>query len=239
MKSKLSNLIKEIPVYALLLGILYLFYRSIWVLAALPLIVLGYRRLTKETKEEKRKATLSIQFKDMLISLSAALRAGYSMENALKEAYKELEGMYGIDGIIVKKTREMLNRISLGVPLEEVFNEFAEESGVEEIATFAQIFSIARRSGGNMVEIIQKTSTDIAAKVDTKNEIRVLISSKRLEQTILLLMPPAMIVYISLAGGGMLDPLYGNIKGVVIMSICLAVYVAAFFIARKITDIKV
>ena len=37
----------------------------------------------------------------------------------------------------------------------------------------------------------------------------------------------------------MMDKLYGNVVGVVIMSVCLAVYISGVFLARKIVRIVV
>jgi len=75
--------------------------------------------------------------------------------------------------------------------------------------------------------------------ISLKEEISVLISAKRLEQRIMSFMPMGIIVYISLASPEMIAPLYGNLTGALIMTVCLAVYAAAFFISMKIMNIEV
>ena len=173
------------------------------------------------------------------IALSSALQAGFSAENALQESWKEMRIVYGEEAPICKELTVMVNQISLGIPLETVFEEFSNRTCVEDIATFSSVFQIAKRTGGDMVAIIRKTADDIASKIDTKNEISVLISSKKLEQNIMSAMPLSIILYLEITSGGMLDPLYGNWKGVLIMSLCLIVYVFAYFLSRKIMDIEV
>ena len=189
--------------------------------------------------EKKYRGVLNRQFKDALLSVSAALRAGYSMENALGECLEEMSGMYGRESMICKELQKMQNQRNLGMPLEVVFDEFAKRTQVEDIETFASVFSIAKRTGGDLVEIIQKTSADIASKVDTENEIAVVVRSKRLEQNIMALMPPLIILYIDLSAGSILAPLYESLLGRVIMLICLGIYIGAWFLSRKIMNIEV
>lgn len=219
--------------------VLYLFYKSMWVLTLLLPCIIVYRRMHKKDMILKRKAVLSTQFKDMLESLVASLRAGYSIENALRECIEEISTLHGEDSPIYRELTVMLNQIGIGISAEEIFRDFADRTQVEDIETFASVFSIAKRSGGDMVEIIKKTADDISAKIDTKNEIEVIISSKKLEQNIMMIIPVGIILYIDLTSGGLLDPLYGNIKGIMIMTVCLAIYAAAILLGRRITRIEV
>ena len=238
MKKSVENL-KEIAVDAGIFLLLYLFYKSLWVITLLLPCMVVYHQIHKKEMLLKKRALLSTQFKDMLDGLVASLRAGYSIENALSECEKELTIMYGEDSPICKELSMMLNQIHMGVTAEEVFHGFAKRSAVEDIAVFASVFSIAKRTGGDMVEILRKTAEDIGAKIDTQNEIAVLISSKKLELNIMTLIPMGIIVYIDLTSDGLLQPLYGNAAGIAIMTVCLGIYIAAVLIGRKIMKIEV
>ena len=235
----IADRIKEILMDLLFLLILYLFFRSVYILFILPVCIFLFHKYNKKELIRKYKDRINREFKDALIALSAALQAGFSAENALQESWKEMQIVYGEDAPICKELTVMVNQISLGIPLETVFEEFSNRTCVEDIATFSSVFQIAKRTGGDMVAIIRKTADDIASKIDTKNEISVLISSKKLEQNIMSAMPLSIILYLEITSGGMLDSLYGNWKGVLIMSICLIVYVLAYFLSRKIMDIEV
>ena len=236
---KHSELLREIASYAVILAALYLFYKSWIALILFPPLAFACRKINRKDRERRRREKAANKFRDFLASMSAALRAGYSVENAIGEAYQEMVNIYGLEDDICTEIKRMMNELSLGENAEDVFDSFAEKMQVEDIYTFASVFRIAKRSGGNLVEIISKTASDIAAKVDTQNEISVIISSKRLEQTIMSLMPLAMIVFIDLTSGGMLDPLYRNPFGVCVMTVCLALYAASWLLSRKIINIKV
>lgn len=231
--------IREIAVYVFFALILYLFYKSVFAFILMVPAVFLFHRYNKKILAEKYRELLNLQFKDSLLSFSSALRAGYSMENAIKESREEMLRMYGENAPICKELDIIQNQLSLGIPLETAFDDFAKRSQSEDIETFAAVFEIAKRTGGDLVEILQKTSSDIASKIDTRNEISVVIRSKRLEQNIMALMPPFIILYIDLSAGSILAPLYETLLGRVVMTICLGVYIAAYFLSRRIMKIEV
>ena len=75
--------------------------------------------------------------------------------------------------------------------------------------------------------------------METDEEIRVIISSKKMEGQIMEFVPFAIIAYISFTSPGFFESLYHNILGVIIMSICLGVYFGAVILSKRITDIEV
>lgn len=234
-----NDKIKEIGMNFLFLAILYLFFKSPFILLIMPICIFFYHKINRKKLIKRYKEKIALEFKDFLISLTASLRAGYSIENSINEAHKEMIIMYGNEAPITCETKKMINQISLGIPVESALEDFANRSQVEDINTFSSVFKIAKRTGGDMVEIIKKTTSDIASKIDTKNEIAVLISSKKLEQNIMSIMPLAIILYVDLTSKGLLDPLYGNLKGILIMTACLILYALAYFISQKIMNIEV
>ena len=103
----------------------------------------------------------------------------------------------------------------------------------------SDIFSFAKRSGGKFVEIIENTTYRMWDKFETKREIQVAVSAKKLEQKAMDVIPIFILFYLKLASYDYLSALYGNMFGTVFMSICLAIYVAAVFIAERMLDIKI
>jgi len=114
-----------------------------------------------------------------------------------------------------------------------------ERSGITDIREFGNVFAIAKRNGGNMTDILMRTSTVIGKKMEIDREIQVLISAKRMEQQIMNMVPFAIIVYISFTSPGFFDVLYHNALGVGIMTVCLVVYFIAYHISSRIIEISV
>ena len=76
-------------------------------------------------------------------------------------------------------------------------------------------------------------------KIDVEREITTLVSGKKLELKIMTMIPLGMVLYMKISFPEFLDVLYGNIAGVIIMSICLLVYVVAYELGRRIVEIEV
>ncbi len=231
----LSELVK---VAAIFLIIAWLFYDTF--LAAilfLPVFPKAMKHL-KEKSEQKRRSEGEIQFKDFLQSLSASMHAGYAVENALREAYHELSELYGRNAFIPRELARMLHQMHLNRSVEEVLEEFGERCGLEDARNFAAIFKTAKRSSGNLVSIMQNTAETIGKKLETQREIRSLVQEKRYEQGIMNIMPLAMILYLRMGNGELMELLYTSLAGRLIMSICLGIYAIAYSMAEKIVDIK-
>lgn len=201
---------------------------------AIPIFLIRKKKLLGRKKEEMEK-----QFKDMLVSVSDALSTGYSMENALKESYRDLVNMYGYDSSICQELRLVISRIKLNVSVEKAIEDFANRSHLENAKVFSQIFSVAKRTGGNIKEIIKDVTDDIVLKQVVKDEIVVAISEKKMEKNIMTVIPIFLIVYVNMASAGFLDVMYDSLVGKLVMTVCLAAYVAAYFWSEKIMEIKI
>lgn len=217
----------------------YLCYRSIW--AFLPELPAGiwYAKRRIRQKAEKRRQKLYFQFQDMLHGLQTAIRAGYSMEQAVTECRKELELIYGKKEDLIRELLYMEQQMKVGVPLERLFLDFGKRSGVEDIRCFGEILQIARRSGGNLGAIMERMAEVLGNKIAAAKQIEVSIAAKKTEQLIMSFVPGGMILYMELTSPGMLAVLYGNLAGAALMTGCLALYLGSFLLGRKIVRIEV
>ena len=123
--------------------------------------------------------------------------------------------------------------------LEDMIYGFGKRSGVDEIMEFAQVFAAAKRNGGNLTQVIERSASVIEDKVETEKEIQIVISARKLEQKIMNVVPFGILLYISATSKGFFDVLYHNPAGVLVMTVCLAVYMAAVLLSRKIVNIEV
>lgn len=217
----------------------YLFYESPWALIPMIPVPALYLRWRKKERIRQRKRKLNYQFKDALTSMSVAVQAGYSVENAVSACAKDLERLYESGTDILEEFRYMESQQRISVPVEELFLDFGERSRVEDIENFAAVFYTAKRTGGDMSRVIQKVARMVGDKIDVKKEIEATLAAKKSEQTIMSIMPAGIIVYLKLTSPGFLDMLYGNPFGICAMTVCLGIYAAAYWMGRKIVDIEV
>lgn len=217
----------------------YFFYQSFlafWLL--IPLVVLFMKKKAEELAK-KAQRELNLQFKDMILSVSANQKAGYSVENAVRESYKDMELLYGRESMICKEILHIVRGLDNNIPLEKLLYGLGVRSHQMDMMQFADVFLIAKRNGGNMTDILRKTAETIEQKIDTDREIQVMLSAKKLEQKIMNGVPLFIIFYISSTSRGFFDVLYHNPAGILVMTICLCVYALAFCLSRRIVEIEV
>lgn len=128
--------------------------------------------------------------------MSFALNVGYSIENAFGQAVDELTLMYGDDSDIVVKFKLIVIRLGQNENLEDILDDFAEESKVEDIMYFAEIFRYARRSGGDLMAVIKNTAQIIQQKEEVMSEVDTIISGKKMEQRVMSLIPAVIVIYL-------------------------------------------
>lgn len=222
---------------AVILGCL--FYQSVFGILFLSPIVIFYRKAKRKQWIETRKWKLNTEFRDGIISLSAALGAGYSAEHAFEEARRDLQLLYQEDALIMKEFSYLINQIRMNITTEKALIDFGDRTGVEDIISFAEIFVTAKRTGGDLIKVIKTTSKTISDKIEVKREIITLVTAKRYEANIMKLIPLGILCYLYFSSPGFLDPLYHNLFGAVVMTILLGGYFGAYLLTERIVAIEV
>ena len=216
-----------------------LFYKTPWALLFMIPVPFVYLHWKKKQLIQERKRKLNYQFRDALNSMSVAVQAGYSVENAVSACVKDLEQLYGKHEDILEEFRYIETQQKVSVPVEELFLDFGNRCKVEDIENFAAVLYTAKRSGGDMENVLQKVARMLGDKIDVKKEIEATLAAKKWEQMIMSLMPAGIILYLRLASPGYLDVLYGNPFGVCAMTVCLGIYGTAYWMGKRIVEIEV
>lgn len=217
----------------------YLFYGTCLCAILFSPYLIRYIKSWEKQTIKKRKQIFRLQFKEAIQSISAALNVGYSVENALREASRDLRGMYKKDDMILRELEYMIHQMQMNVTAENVFRDFASRTKDEDVQTFVTVFNMAKRSGGDTLEIIRNVVRQMGEKIDVEREIITMISAKKLELQIMSAIPFAMIVYLKISFPHFLSVLYGNPAGIIIMSICLVVYLLAYETGKRMVEIEV
>lgn len=216
----------------------WLFYRSFYALILYPFCFEIVRRQMQKYFHQKQKQQMLYQFQGMLQAIAGLLKAGYSMENAFQEGEKEFIVLYGKTCIMAQEFARINHQLNMNVPIEQLLEDLAQRSGIEEIDSFSQVFGFAKRGGGNIMKIFTESVERITEQTEVKREIETVIAAKKLEQKIMALVPCGILVYLGIAMPEFLNPLYGSFTGVLVMSLCLGIYGCALVMAQKIVEIK-
>ncbi len=215
------------------------FYNSLW--AMLPLLIVCglYLRLEYHTLLRKKELSWNKEFQSGIQAISAALRVGYSLENALVEARKDVKNLYPEGSPILRELDYMIRQLHVRVPVEQALLQMAERTGDEEAENFALVCSMAKHSGGDMISVIQRAVNRISEKMERIREAETLISAKKMEFQIMSAIPLGMLLYMRLSFPEFMKILYGNVAGILFMSVCLIVYLAAYVAGNRIASPEV
>lgn len=215
----------------------YLFYDSMWAILALsPVGVLYFREWNKNCCQKKMLDFRSA-FQESMKLISASLRTGYSVENAIRETEKDLKKLYSEENRICREFSHMVHELDMNRTVEQVLNGFAKRVQQEDVQDFVIVFSTAKRAGGDSISILKNAIQMIGDKIEVEREIQVMLAAKKLEFQVMCMIPLGLVFYMRFSFTEFFDVLYGNPLGVILMTGCLAVYAFAWYLGRKMMDI--
>lgn len=182
---------------------------------------------------------LETEYREMFLSITGSLQTGYSIEKAFEEAGESLKILYGEKSVLIPHVRELNTKVRLRKPVEEAFVELSEKFDNEDLSDFAQIFRFGKRLGGDYVKNIRDTTRRITERVEVRQEIRSAIAQQQMELKIMTVMPLGILGYMKVSAPEFMEPSYGNVIGVAVMTVCLFIYAGAIVLGKKITDIQI
>lgn len=216
-----------------------LFFNSVFVFFCLCPFAAVYIREQKQMLLRRRADEMLRQFLDGLSMTAASLQAGYSVENAFREAVKELKKLHGRNSFVVREFELLGAQLDVSRSVEELLLDLGRRSGVEDIQSFAEVFLTAKRSGGDLLAVIRNTVSCIRQKQETMQEIETCLAGKVMEQNIMSLVPILILAYVRLTSPEFLIGMYDSTAGTAVMTVCFLVYAAAYFWGKRIVRIEV
>jgi len=187
---------------------------------------------------KKRTFKLRIQFFDLLEATSVAMRAGNPLIKSIQSAREDLILIYPEDSDIIVELDIIIGRFNNAVPLSESFSDLAERSCLEDISSFASIYSTIEGKSGRADEIVRETQQIIADKMEIEMEIDTMMTAAKSEVNIMLFMPLVILGVIGYAGAGFMDAIYTTGVGRIVSTGGLFVFVGSFLMARKFSNMK-
>ncbi len=204
----------------------------------IPVSVFYFHQWREDTCR-KKEMEFREQFQNGMQTLSSALKAGYSVENAIRATEKDLRVLYLQDSRILREFSRMIHGLDMNFTAEQVLKEMAGRIRQEDVENFVTVFAMAKRTGGDSIAILKNAVKVIGDKIEVEREIRTLLSAKKLEFHVMCIIPLGMVLYMRMAFPEFLSVLYGGIPGIILMTICLGVYAFAWRLGTKMIQIEV
>lgn len=194
--------------------------------------------------KDRRKKTLNdygLQLKDWLLSLANSLKAGMSLEEAVKNSRHDMEKLYGRsrNKAFIRAVQEAVTYLNCGKPVIEALQVLGSKIESEDIRTFISAVRIVREKGGNMAEVMASVSVIISDKILIAGEIDTMLYARKMEGKIIIIVPLLLILLLSAASPEYMQVLFGTFAGTVICAASSVMMGAGCFLSRKMTDMRI
>lgn len=216
----------------------YLLYKSLWVSLAGMIIFILYGLIDKKSIEEDRVKKIQAAFLDYLMCLEPLLKTSGTFCKAFSEAVSDYKRFHGTDELSVYLDAAV-NDFMMNSSTSEILKRMADKLDIEDAYSFAQSMSVCEITGGNAVEITEKTTELLVGKIRILCEINTVLSGKVLEQKIITMMPFILLGLFTISAKSYLEPLYSTSEGKIVMSIAGVLFLTQWLVGKRITSIKV
>lgn len=198
--------------------------------------VKSFLPIIEDSLKVKRRNIIRRQFMDMLDSLAASVGSGSNAVKAFEAAQNDLMMQYGTDSIIVSELSIILEGQRNFIDIDALLTDFGQRSGIKEVESFAQVFALSYRKGGDFGKIIRDSYDILYNKISIEMEIETKVAATKNEFNIMLAMPLLLVGMMKMSGGDFAHN-FGTPVGVLGITAGLVLVAIAFIVGRKITDI--
>jgi len=181
------------------LGLGWLIGRSI--LSGLGMAVLAYLipELVLRRSITTRQQQFEKQLVDVLVLTTGAVRAGYSLPQALELVSKEMRAPAS------EEFRRVRHEVGLGLSMSQALNNLVARMQNDDLYLVVTAININSQVGGNLVTMLQAVTSTIRERIRLFGEVRVLTAQQRFGSMLLSFLPIAIA-----AGMFVLRPDYMN-----------------------------
>ena len=181
----------------------------------------------------QRQQKFHIQLLDVLLMITGAVKAGYSLMQALDMAVKEIPAPAS------EEFGRVLREIRLGISLEGSLFNLAERMSSDDMQIVVTAIIVNSQVGGNLSTVLESTISTIRDRMRLSGEIRSLTSYARYVGNFLSLMPLIMSFLIFLISPGFFAPVKTSIISQIIILMALVGIIIGNIWIRQIVKIKV
>lgn len=191
---------------------------------------------TKQIRD-KNARTLNSQFRDFLEAFNTSIGAGKNVVDSFHAVYDDMRIQFEEDAFIVKELEVILSGMANNFDVEDLMEDLGNRSGNDDIVSFANVFRISYRKGGNLKDTINTTHSILSDKMEIKEEIETMVSASKMEQTVMIFMPIALIGIMKSMSPDFAAN-FATPAGVASTTIAIALFIVSYFVGRKILNIK-
>ena len=191
-----------------------------------PRLVLKYIR-------RRRLDKFNFQLEDALGMMSGALKAGFSINQALEEVSD-----CDLHPVSIE-FRLLVQELRLGVPLDQALENMSRRLSSDDFDLVVTAIITARQTGGELTGTLERVAMLIRERVRISQKVRALTAMGRLQAAMIGAMPFVLMVGLYYISPRMMSAFFHSALGIVAVVAVVVLVTCGFLAIRKITNIEV
>ena len=183
--------------------------------------------------KKQRLAKFNEQLEDALLSMSSALKAGFSITQALENVASENRYPISFEFTL------LLQELRLGVQFDTALRKMADRLESQDFELVAVAIITARQTGGELTTVLEELAGVIRERMRIMQRVRALTSQGRMQAWLIASVPFVLMFAMMRLAPDLMDAFFGSLVGIVVLVAVIIMVVCGFLWIRKITTIDV
>ena len=184
-------------------------------------------------KESRRRSAFLAQLPETLQLMAGSLSAGYSLPQAVDTVVRD-----GTPPMSTELNRALVES-RLGVPIEDALDGVADRTASKDFAWVIMAIRIQRQVGGNLAELLTTVAATLRERERLRRQVHALSAEGRLSAWILGALPIGFALYLIVARGTYLQPLWSDPLGWSLLLLGAVLMVGGALWLRKVVRVEV
>jgi tight adherence protein B len=181
----------------------------------------------------RRRERFDEQLPDALMTMSNALRAGFSILQAFDSIVRESRGP------IAQEFGMLQQQVRVGVPFDEALNDLDRRVQSEDLTLMVLAIDTARQTGGSLTEVLDRIADTIRERQRIRGRIRSLTAQGRMQGIVVGLMPILLFAAMSFFEPGLMIAFTRSPSGLSVLAFAALLEIAGYLLIRKIVRIEI
>lgn len=149
----------------------------------------------------RRQTQISNQLPGMIDELARAAKTGRSLENSLKLVSNDTPSPLG------DELQHCTQKLELGLGVSDSLQELPHRTGVVATSVLVTALSVHMQTGGDLVKVLERLSQTLRDRMQFYGRLKAATAASRATAILMIILPPAIIVFFVLRDGTYLTEL--------------------------------
>ncbi|MCQ2368661.1 MAG: type II secretion system F family protein [Kiritimatiellae bacterium] len=183
--------------------------------------------------DSKRRKAFNDQLPEALATMSNALRAGFSINQAFDSVVD-----FG-DKPISEEFKILKQQLAIGMSFDDALESMSNRVGSDDLTLVTTAILIARKTGGNLTEIFDNIGKTIRDRQRVERKVRTLTAQGRLQGIVVSVMPFLLGTGMTILKPDLMIPFLLSWMGLAAVAAMIVLIVFGWILIRKIINIDV